>query len=416
MHHLREWGAATDRMTECDRRAPGNPQRSLRDSRRASVENPDARGPMLRSFPAAIASTFATVMHALSLRAGPDALRQIRERGLRAGDVDIVPAASGGPKWLVLAGLDRYLFGTFFTEPRARPLHLIGSSIGSWRMACFAQRDPLAALDRGHRAYIEDQHYTPKPGPTEVAHVLSAVLDALLGDTGVHEIMTHSWARLHVITSQGRGLAARGTRGALLTAIGGAAALNLVSRRSLSMQFRRVIFDAAGDTSPFRGMRDLPTVHVPLTEANLRDVLRASGSIPLVIDGVRIDGTGSALHWDGGVTDYHLDLDFGRGDGIVLYPHFYPYVVPGWFDKSLPWRRAGLRHFRRALVVAPSAAFVASLPGGRIPDRTDFRTMTESARIAAWNAVRSASAALGDELADLVSSGRIADRIQPWEG
>jgi hypothetical protein len=50
----------------------------------------------------------------LSLLAGPDALRWIRERGLRGDDVDVVPGVSGGPKWLVLAGLDRVLFGGFF--------------------------------------------------------------------------------------------------------------------------------------------------------------------------------------------------------------------------------------------------------------------------------------------------------------
>ena len=90
----------------------------------------------------------------LTLRAGPHAYRLIRERGLRAEDVDIMPGASGGAKWLVLAGLDRYLFGEFLAAPRTRPMHLIGSSIGSWRMACLAQRDPIAALGRGHRAYI----------------------------------------------------------------------------------------------------------------------------------------------------------------------------------------------------------------------------------------------------------------------
>ena len=40
-------------------------------------------------------------------------------------DVDVVPGASGGPKWLVLAGLDRFLFGDFLQRPRTRPLHLI---------------------------------------------------------------------------------------------------------------------------------------------------------------------------------------------------------------------------------------------------------------------------------------------------
>ena len=41
----------------------------------------------------------------LALRAGPDALRHLRERGLGAGDVDVLPGASGGAKWLALAGL-----------------------------------------------------------------------------------------------------------------------------------------------------------------------------------------------------------------------------------------------------------------------------------------------------------------------
>src|SRR5215212_7234267 len=103
----------------------------------------------------------------LSLRAGPDALRIIRERGLRAEDVDVIPGASGGAKWIALAGLDRFLFGEFFRGERARPLHLIGSSIGSWRMAAFAQRDPVAALERGVHAYIHDQKYSPKPSARE---------------------------------------------------------------------------------------------------------------------------------------------------------------------------------------------------------------------------------------------------------
>ena len=353
-------------------------------------------------------------MRALSLHAGPDALHLIRERGLSAEDVSILPGASGGPKWLVLAGLDRYLFGSFFAGPRSQPLHLIGSSIGSWRMACFAQRDPVAALDRGHEAYISGQRYSARPDTDEVTTVLNAVLDALLGATGIAEILSHPFARLHVITSQGRGFAASGGKFALTTAIAGAGLLNLVSRSTLPLQFRRVIFHAGGDRSPFRELHDYPTTHVALTPTNLRAALAASGSIPLVINGVRIDGTGPALHWDGGVTDYHLDLPFDAGDGLVLYPHFYSHVVPGWFDKRLSWRRAGVRNFRRTLLLSPSADFVASLPGGRIPDRTDFRTMSEAQRIMVWNTVRSASAALADELHELITTDRIADRIQPW--
>ena len=120
----------------------------------------------------------------LVLRAGPDALAMVRERGLRAADVDVIPGASGGAKWLAIGGLDRYLFGELLREPRARPLHLIGSSIGSWRMACLAQRDPVAALERGHAAYIHEQRYSPRPSTREVTKVLSRALDRILGETG----------------------------------------------------------------------------------------------------------------------------------------------------------------------------------------------------------------------------------------
>jgi hypothetical protein len=351
----------------------------------------------------------------LTLRAGPDALRLIRERGLRAEDIDVVPAASGGAKWLAIAGLDRFLFGEFLQAPRARPLHLIGSSIGSWRMACLAQREPVAALSRGHHAYIHEQRYSRRPSTREVTEVLGRALDILLGPTGVDEILTHPWARVHIITAAGRGLAASERRLLLAASMAAAAIGNLVSRRTLALQMRRCVFHTAGDATPFAHLADLPTTHVPLTRENLRAALLASGSIPLLLEGVRIPGAPGGVHWDGGVLDYHLDLDFGPGEGLVLYPHFYAHVVPGWFDRSLRWRRARGANFRRALLIAPSDDFVASLPGAKIPDRRDFYTMPERERMRRWRATVDASARLGDELRELLATGRVAERVEEWD-
>ena len=337
----------------------------------------------------------------------------IRDRGLRADDIDTLPGASGGAKWLVLGGIDRFLFGEFLQVPRVRPMNLIGSSIGSWRMACLAQRDPVAALARGHHAYIYDQQYSRRPSTREVSDTLTRALDALLGPTGVDEILSHPWARLHVITAQGRGLAASERRGVLTSSIALAAVGNVISRRTLALQMRRFVFHGGGDISPFRHLADLPTSHVRLTAENCRAVLMASGSIPLLVHGVRIPGV-EGLHWDGGVLDYHLDLDFGVGDGLVLYPHFYSHIVPGWFDKGLRWRRSRGTNFDRALLIAPSDAFVAGLPGGRIPDRRDFYTFSDGERTRRWQAVADASMEMGDELRELVVTGRIADRVERW--
>ncbi|HEX2779550.1 MAG TPA: patatin-like phospholipase family protein [Gemmatimonadaceae bacterium] len=350
-------------------------------------------------------------MNALTLRAGPDALRIIRERGLRPEDVDVVPGASGGPKWLVLAGLDRFLLGEFFAAPRTRPLHLIGSSIGSWRLACLAQRDPLAALARAHEAYIE-QRYTAKPPLHEVTRVGAAILDVLLGASGVEEILAHPWARLHVITSELRGLGATDRRWPLLASLAIAAAGNLVSRRVLARRVWRVIFHTARDDTPFRGLSDFPTLHVPLTRENTRAALLASASIPLLLSGVEVPGA-TGVYRDGGIVDYHLDLDFGAGEGLVLYPHFYPHVVPGWFDKSLRWRRATGSNFRRALILAPSAELVASLPHAHIPTRADFYEYTDAVRIRAWRTVVGMSERIADELRELIATGRLAEKIEP---
>jgi hypothetical protein len=354
------------------------------------------------------------MVSSLTLRAGSAALALIRERGLRAEDIDIIPGASGGAKWLVLAGIDRFLFGELLREPRTRPLHLIGSSIGSWRMACAAQRDPVGAFARGHQAYIVDQRYPARPTARQVTDVLGYALDVLLGPTGIDEILAHPWARLHIITAQGRGLAASEHRILLQTAIALAAIGNVFTRRALGVQMRRYIFHSAGEATPFAHLADLPTTHIALTRDNLRAALLASGSIPLLVEGVKVPGAGSGVHWDGGVLDYHLDLDFGTSDGLVLFPHFFPHIIPGWFDKALRWRRAGQDNFRRALLIAPSDAFVAALPGRKIPDRRDFYTMPEDERMRRWQAVVEASEQLGDELRELIATGRIADAVRPW--
>jgi hypothetical protein len=349
----------------------------------------------------------------LVLRAGPRALALIRERGLRAQDVDILPGASGGAKWLGIAGLDRYLFGTLLQRERAAPLHCIGSSIGSWRMACLAQRDPLAALARGHEAYIHHQVYTKNPSPREVTDVLTRCLDHLLGESGVYDIVHNDRFRVHIITAEARGPAASNARLVLATALAFAAAANVISRRTLALHVRRTIFHACGNESPFLHLRDLPTVHHALTTNNARAALLASGSIPLLLEGVRIPDT-PGVHWDGGLTDYHLDLDYGAGNGLVLFPHFFEHIVPGWFDKSLPWRRAGARNMSRTLLIAPSAAFVAQLPGRKIPDRKDFYTLTDAQRFARWEQVNAMSTVLGEELHELIETGRLADAISPW--
>src|SRR5262245_43501994 len=116
---------------------------------------------------------------ALQVFAGPRARQRLLERGLRAADVRAVAGAAGGPKGLVLHPLDRFVFGRWLRDA-ARPIHLLGASIGAWRMACACRKDADAALAGLATDYIE-QRYEHRPGrppaPTHVSQVFAAALE-----------------------------------------------------------------------------------------------------------------------------------------------------------------------------------------------------------------------------------------------
>ena len=86
-------------------------------------------------------------MNSLAIYAGPSALERIETEGLNSKHFKLMLGASGGPKWFVLFGLDRYLFGNFFAN-RKEPLYTIGSSIGAWRLCCLAASDPVSCIER----------------------------------------------------------------------------------------------------------------------------------------------------------------------------------------------------------------------------------------------------------------------------
>lgn len=348
----------------------------------------------------------------LDILAGPAALARLRERGLKTTDIDMVVGASGGPKWLVLSGLDRVLFDWLTPAATDKSLTLLGSSIGSWQLACLAQRDPVAALERFEAAYIE-QRYSPHPLPAEITRVSRGLLEVLLGENGAAEILGNPRMALHIITARSRGLSRREGRGPQLTGMILAALGNVISRRTLAWHAERAVFSTPGAALPFSPPGDFPTQQIELSVNNLAPAVLASGSIPLVLEGVEVPDAPPGIYRDGGILDYHPHLPFADGDGLILYPHFYPYAIPGWFDKFLPWRKADGRHFDRVVMLAPNAEFVASLPGGRIPDRKDFYRYSDAERMTAWRAVCDASRRLGDEFAELVATGRWAERVRP---
>ncbi|WP_374289625.1 patatin-like phospholipase family protein, partial [Pseudomonas fluvialis] len=301
---------------------------------------------------------------------------------------------------------DRFIFGEWLPQS-SQPVHLVGASIGAWRMATACLNEPVRAFERLEHDYIH-QDYALAPGqkrPT-AAHVSERFGQSLQAFYGgrVEEVLGHRRYKLHIVTSRGRHVLGR--EHALRTPLGylGAFLTNSVHRRSMGAWLERVVFSSPGAALPFLA-NDYRTRQVALSEANFNPALQASCSIPFVLKAVHnIPGAPPGAYWDGGITDYHLHLNYAAQpmSGLVLYPHFQKAVVPGWLDKSLRWRHGATHFLDNMVVLAPDPDWVRTLPNSKLPDRTDFtRYGTDlQSRVKAWGQGVAASRRMADEFGE----------------
>ncbi len=355
-------------------------------------------------------------MRALAVHAGPRAQARLRERGLAPADVRVIPAAAGGPKGLALIPLDRYLFGHWLRDS-PHTVHLVGASIGAWRMACACRADADAALAELGEDYVAQRYdHAPGKAPT-AAHVTQVFGDTLSRRVGAHaaEVLAHPTRRLHVFTSRGRHLLGR--QGRLRTPLGylGAFLVNAASRRALGGWLERVVFSDPREPMPVP-LNDYRSRVAELTVENLVPAVLASCSIPFWLDAVHdIPGAPRGAYWDGGITDYHLHLDYAAlsGGGLVLYPHFQPAIVPGWLDKGLKRRHRASAKLDNVVVLSPHPDWVRTLPGRKLPDRNDVKAYGDDApaRARAWKRALEESQRLADEFAELVTGGRPVEAL-----
>jgi hypothetical protein len=359
---------------------------------------------------------------ALRIYAGPRARRHIEQHGLRPQDVSVVPGAAGGPKGLVLGPLDRYIFGDWLARSN-QPVHLVGASIGAWRMATACLDDCVLGFEQLERDYIA-QEYDIEPGrkrPTarHVSQRFGQSLESFYGGR-VHQVLEHPRFRLHIVTSRGMHVLGREHRFGTPLGYLGAWLSNGLHRKALGLWLERVVFTACEAGQPLRlpfDEKDFRTRQVALSAANFFPALQASCSIPFVLEAMHdIPGAPRGAYWDGGITDYHLHLNYAAShpDGLVLYPHFQKAVVPGWLDKTWRWRHGATPFLDNTVVLAPDPDWVRTLPNGKLPDRNDFvHYGTDlAARVRAWSTAAAASAQLAQEFADWLAQPDPA-RVEP---
>jgi hypothetical protein len=277
-------------------------------------------------------------------------------------------------------------------------------------MACAAMEDPQAALAQLADDYVRQRYPHARgelPKARVVSEIFASTLEQRLG-TRAAEVLSNPRYRLHVFTTRGRHLLHRA--GGLRAALGymGAYAANAVHRRALGGWLERVVFSDPRDALPF-SLSDFRSRQVPLEPANLARAVLASCSIPFALDAVQdVPGGPLGSYWDGGITDYHLHLNYAAmSEGLVLYPHFQPRVVPGWLDKAWRHRHRASPMLDNLVVLAPHPHFIKRLPNEKLPDRQDFRDMRDDdeGRERVWRIALAESTRLAEDLERLVSAG-----------
>jgi len=352
-------------------------------------------------------------MNALKLIAGKTAKKHIAEYGLTPELVRMVLGASGGPKWLVLLGLDKFVFGQWLAGA-PQTIDLVGSSIGAWRMANAAHPEPEKALARFVELYFQFKK-ADAASPEVLTRASYRFLHDLFGDHEAARIVGNPRRNLNIVTVRSKGLDAGSSKWKEGAGILASAGANAVDRAHLAKFFDRVVFHSGEGVACPAAWPDFERTDVKLRAETLADVLMATGSIPFVADPITdIAGAPAGVYRDGGVIDYHFDVPWNLDSGIVLYPHFYSHIVPGWFDKRREARRAKGATWDQILMLAPADTFVAALPGGKIPERSNFSDMTDKERLAYWLVVTSESERLADEFHEcLENSDKLMDRLEP---
>ena len=344
-------------------------------------------------------------------------MQHIAQYGLQPQHIGVVPGAAGGPKGLILGPLDRFIFGDWLAQS-SHEVHLVGASIGAWRMATACLNNPVAGFEQLEHDYIH-QDYALKPGEKfpsadTVSKDFGRKLTSFYAGK-VADVLSNPRYKLHIITARGRHILRREHKVATPLGYLGAFLSNAVGRKAMGAWLERVVFSSQNAVLPFDA-RDYRTRQFELTEANFNAALQASCSIPFVLRSVQsVPGAPPGAYWDGGITDYHLHLNYpAASQKLVLYLHFQKAVVPGWLDKSLRWRHKATPFLSTMVLLVPNPDWVKTLPNGKLPDRADFaRYGTDlQARVKAWSTAASGSRQLADEFQEWLRKPDLS-RVEP---
>ena len=340
---------------------------------------------------------------------GRQARQTLLETGAGPDVFRLMLAASGGPRWLGLVGIDRAL--RRFLKGRSKPLPTLGASSGAWRLAALSSDHDGETYEQLIHEYIE-QRFEGRPTPQEVSAVCRDYLQRLFTGERITNSLVHPTFQLNFTTALMNSESPSPWKTVASLAL--ATLYNMLDRRLLGQSFQRAVFSTLPhpSESPLAQPWDaVPTTTIPLTAQNYLPAILATGSIPTVLAGESgISGSRSGHHYDGGLLDYHFEVE---APGPVLYPHFSADPIPGWMDRFPPYRRISRAARSQLCIIMPSDELLSRYPTGFYPSRHHFKSFDNDHRIRLWSETVDQNQPLEKELLLCLESGDLATVAEP---
>lgn len=353
-------------------------------------------------------------MDDIIIKAGENVYTMIQDGGFSVDKITTYVGPGVGPRWLVASGFDITLLENEILG-RRQPVLLAGSSAGALRFAAWLQPEALESYHRLMEGYISTS-YNRKHTSETILESVHAIVNSYIENDAIPFALANKNYRLAVITARARNVAASEITLIQQLSLACSFLCNAVNRSWLSWFFERVIF-YNGPLSPRFFLRDdFRGTGIRLNDANFKHALLASSAIPLVVAGVKnIYGAPNGVYRDGGVMDYHLNQNYAeKKDDVTLLFNHQERIIPGWLDKKLKYRELENDVLKNVLMIYPSQEFIQKLPGGKIPDREDFKIFIDNPteRIKNWWRAVDLAQPLGEQFLELIESNKVRQVVQ----
>jgi len=354
-------------------------------------------------------------MSDLCIKAGRKAYDMIKNEEFDFDRITTYVAPAGGPRWLAASGFDLALMQSGVLG-KSRPVLLTGSSSGAWRLAAWTLPEPAKSYRNFMERYLGTASYQRTDTPQSLLDDMVRLIDDYIEDDAIPFALANKKYRLAITTARARNLAASETLSIQKLGLGLAWLMNALDPSYLPLFFERVVFYYGPLPPRFCLHAGFKGRAIQLNSTNFKAAIIASGSIPLVIAGLKdIYGGPRGIYRDGGLFDYHLNHDYtGKEGDVTLFFNHQERIVPGWLDKRLKSRRPFEHVLESVLMVHPSESFVQRLPEGRVPDREDFVTFIDDpeTRVKNWRKAVELCAPLGEQFLEIVKSGKIREVVE----